>query len=247
MGSRDTEKGRADHEAPPHEVTIAKPFAVAKFDVTFDEWDACATHGDCDPHISASDWGRGRQPAINVSWDDAQRYVAWLSRVTGKPYRLLTEAEWEYASRAGTTTAYYWGDEIGKGNANAVAAVASGTAYGRPRSAHLLPTRSGYTTWLATCTSGYRTAITATTKKRPQMVRRGRAEEIAVAVSFAAVPGSSFHSSSARPTATGTPPDSGRPTSGSVSGGRLPLESLPLYPLGPGRSPGRNFLRPCRR
>ena len=55
---------------------------------------------------------------INVSWDDAQRYVAWLSRVTGQPYRLLSEAEWEYAARAGTTTAYSWGDEIGKGNAN---------------------------------------------------------------------------------------------------------------------------------
>jgi len=55
---------------------------------------------------------------INVSWDDAQRYVAWLSRMTGQPYRLLREAEWEYAARAGTTTAYYWGDEIGKGNAN---------------------------------------------------------------------------------------------------------------------------------
>jgi formylglycine-generating enzyme required for sulfatase activity len=62
--------------------------------------------------------GRGRQPAINVSWDDAQQYVAWLSRITGQPYRLLTEAEWEYAARAGTTTAYYWGDDIGKGNAN---------------------------------------------------------------------------------------------------------------------------------
>ena len=69
--------------------------------------------------ISAtSGWGRGRQPVINVSWDDAQRYVAWLSRLTGQSYRLLTEAEWEYAARAGTTTAYYWGDEIGKGNAN---------------------------------------------------------------------------------------------------------------------------------
>ena len=59
--------------------------------------------------------GRGTKPVINVSWDDAQQYVAWFSRMTGQPYRLLTEAEWEYAARAGTTTAYYWGDEIGKG------------------------------------------------------------------------------------------------------------------------------------
>jgi formylglycine-generating enzyme required for sulfatase activity len=105
-------------EGPPHGVTIAKPFAVARFELTFDEWDACAAHGDCDPLISASGYGRGRQPVINVSWDDAQRYVAWLSKMTGQPYRLLTEAEWEYAARAGTTTEYYWGDELGKGNAN---------------------------------------------------------------------------------------------------------------------------------
>ncbi len=63
-------------------------------------------------------FGRGQQPVINVSWDDAQRYVAWLSRITGKQYRLLTEAEWEYAARADSTTAYHWGDDIGKGNAN---------------------------------------------------------------------------------------------------------------------------------
>ena len=71
-----------------------------------------------DPHIKDSGFGRGQQPVINVGWDDAQTYVAWLSKMTGQPYRLLTEAEWEYAARAGTTTAYYWGDDIGKGNAN---------------------------------------------------------------------------------------------------------------------------------
>ena len=91
---------------------------MSKFEVTFDEWDACVAYGDCDPRVSDSGWGRGRQPVINVTWDDAKRYVAWLSRMTGKPYRLLTEAEWEYAARAGTQTAYSWGDEIGKGNAN---------------------------------------------------------------------------------------------------------------------------------
>ena len=65
-----------------------------------------------------SGYGRDTKPVINVSWDDAQTYVAWLSKMTGRPYRLLTEAEWEYAARAGTTTAYYLGDDIGKGNAN---------------------------------------------------------------------------------------------------------------------------------
>jgi formylglycine-generating enzyme required for sulfatase activity len=118
MGSLDDEKDREKSEGPRHKVTIAKSFAVAKFDATFDEWDACAAQGDCDPHISGFRRARGRQPVIDVSWNDAQRYVAWLSMITGQPYRLLTEAEWEYSARAGTMTAYYWGDEIGKGNTN---------------------------------------------------------------------------------------------------------------------------------
>jgi formylglycine-generating enzyme required for sulfatase activity len=103
--------GQAD-ERPQHEVTIAKPFAVAKFALTFDEWDACAAHGGCRPDVSNSGWGRGRRPVINVSWDDVQAYVKWLSSITGKPYRLLSEAEYEYAARAGTRTAYPWGNEI---------------------------------------------------------------------------------------------------------------------------------------
>jgi formylglycine-generating enzyme required for sulfatase activity len=118
MGSSETEKGRRANEGPQHNVTVAKPFAVAKYELTFAEWDACVAHGDCDPHISDSGWGRGQQPAINVIWNDAQTYVAWLSRITGKKYRLLSEAEYEYAARAGTQTAYPWGDEIGKNNAN---------------------------------------------------------------------------------------------------------------------------------
>ena len=101
-----------DSERPAHEVTIAKPFAVAKFTLTFDEWDACAAGGGCRSDVSDSGWGRGRRPAINVSWDDAQAYVKWLSRITGKPYRLLSEAEYEYAARAGSETKYPWGDDI---------------------------------------------------------------------------------------------------------------------------------------
>jgi formylglycine-generating enzyme required for sulfatase activity len=90
---------------------------VSKFDVTFADWDACVSVGGC-PKAGDSNFGRDTRPVINVGWDDAQTYVAWLSKMTGQPYRLLTEAEWEYAARAGTTTAYYWGGEIGKGNAN---------------------------------------------------------------------------------------------------------------------------------
>jgi formylglycine-generating enzyme required for sulfatase activity len=97
---------------PQHEVTIAKPFAAAKFALTFDEWDACAARGACRPNVTDSGWGRGRRPAINVSWDDAQTYVKWLSSITGKAYRLLSEAEYEYAARAGSQTKYPWGDDI---------------------------------------------------------------------------------------------------------------------------------------
>jgi formylglycine-generating enzyme required for sulfatase activity len=117
MGSPATEKGRRSNEGPQRSVTIARPFAVSRFDVTFDEWDACISVGGC-PEVSDSGFGRGTRPVINVSWHEAQQYVAWFSRMTGRPYRLLAEAEWEYAARAGGTTAYLWGDEIGTNNAN---------------------------------------------------------------------------------------------------------------------------------
>ena len=116
MGSPESEKGHDQRESPQHQVTIARPFAVSKYLVTFDDWDACVSVGGC-PHNEDSN-GRGTMPAINVTWDDAERYVEWLSLMTGKPYRLLSEAEWEYVARAGTATAYPWGDDIGTGNAN---------------------------------------------------------------------------------------------------------------------------------
>jgi len=111
MGWPETEKGPSDNEGPQHKVMISTPFAVARFELTFGEWDACVAHGDCPNDILASGSRRARQPVINVGWDDAQRYVAWLSKITGKPYRLLSEAEWEYAARAGTTTRYSFGDD----------------------------------------------------------------------------------------------------------------------------------------
>jgi formylglycine-generating enzyme required for sulfatase activity len=118
MGSTANEVGHQPSEEPRHNVTIAKPFAVSKFAVTFAEWDACAAGGECASHIDDGGWGRSHQPVINVSWEDTQHYITWLSRITGKTYRLLTEAEYEYAARAGTQTAYPWGDEIGQSNAN---------------------------------------------------------------------------------------------------------------------------------
>src|SRR5262249_57283374 len=91
--------------------------AVSKFEVTFEQWDACVAVGTC-AHVPDNTMGRRTQPVINVSWDHVQQYVAWLSKMTGRSYRLLSEAEWEYAARAGTTTAYFWGDEFGINNAN---------------------------------------------------------------------------------------------------------------------------------
>jgi formylglycine-generating enzyme required for sulfatase activity len=102
-----------------HRVTIAKPFAVGKFEVTFEQWDACVRGGGCDAYRPDDQgWGRGRRPVVNISWENAKSYVEWLARKTGKPYRLLTEAEWEYAARAGTTSRFSTGDAISSRQAN---------------------------------------------------------------------------------------------------------------------------------
>ncbi|MCI0465759.1 MAG: SUMF1/EgtB/PvdO family nonheme iron enzyme [Beijerinckiaceae bacterium] len=120
MGSPPEEEGRYETEGPRHKVTIAKRFAVSKFEVTFADWAACVAVGGCpqEGRASGAGMGRDKKPVIYVSWDDAKHYVAWFSKMTGKEYRLLTEAEWEYAARAGTKTRYFWGDDPGKGNAN---------------------------------------------------------------------------------------------------------------------------------
>lgn len=104
---------------PPHTnlqwVEIA-PFAIGKYEVTWEEWDLCVSDGGCDAagvtkNGGDNGWGKGRRPVINVSWHDAGAYVRWLSNKTGKTYRLPSETEWEYAARAGTATLYSWGDQ----------------------------------------------------------------------------------------------------------------------------------------
>lgn len=115
MGSND---GGAS-EKPLHKVTIGKAFAAGKFEVTFAQWDACVAAGGCPRSPEDQSWGRERRPVINVSWDDVTKeYLPWLSRTTGKTYRLLTEAEWEYAARASTRSVYSWGNDVGQNKAN---------------------------------------------------------------------------------------------------------------------------------
>ncbi len=117
MGSPAGEQGRDDDEGPQHNVRIAK-FAVGRFEVTFAEWDACVDDGGCGGYIPKDKgWGRGDRPAINVSWDRAKSYISWLATKTGAPYRLLTEAEWEYAARAGAGSAFGTGETIGESQA----------------------------------------------------------------------------------------------------------------------------------
>ena len=158
MGSPSSEAERSDYEGPQHRVTIGAPFAVGRYEVMFAEWEACVADGGCRGYRpddrSYSDMPRGpeeapeadgyrpddmerdsgERPVMNVSWEDAQSYVSWLSSRTGRQYRLLSESEWEYMARAGTTTRYWWGDSVGQNRANCYSSDC-GDDYGRYRPA----------------------------------------------------------------------------------------------------------------
>jgi formylglycine-generating enzyme required for sulfatase activity len=112
MGSNDT-----PYEKPERAISIPRPFAIGRREVTFAEWDQCADAGACKYRPDDHNWGRGNQPVINVSWDDTKLFLAWLSQKTGQRYRLPSEAEWEYAARAGTKTAFWWGRDVGAAHA----------------------------------------------------------------------------------------------------------------------------------
>ena len=107
-----------EYENPVHRVTIGKQFAIGRYEITFEEWDRCVEEKGCKHRPDDREWGRGKRPVINVSWLDAKEFVSWLSQKTSKTYRLPSEAEWEYAARAGTTTPYWWGREVGSRQAN---------------------------------------------------------------------------------------------------------------------------------
>jgi formylglycine-generating enzyme required for sulfatase activity len=117
MGSSDDDEDAYPEEKPKHCVTINRRFAMGRYPVTFTEFDYfCEAIGRSKPNDEG--WGRGRRPVINVSWTDAQDFVAWVARMTGKAYRLPTEAEWEYVCRAGTRTRFYRGDRLSIKHAN---------------------------------------------------------------------------------------------------------------------------------
>ncbi len=117
MGCLSSDNSCRSNVFPVHRVDVPR-FALSKYEVTFVEWDACVAAGGCNGYRPHARWGRGDDPVIHVSWHDAQSYVAWLSTQTGEEYRLPSEAEWEYAARAGTETKYHWGDQIGVNQAN---------------------------------------------------------------------------------------------------------------------------------
>lgn len=106
-------------ETPRHRVVIRRPFAIGRYAVTFAQWDRCLASGGCSGYRpSDAGWGRGRHPVINVNWSDAQSFVRWLSQESQRTYRLLSEAEWEYAARGGTGGYYYTGNRLRDADAN---------------------------------------------------------------------------------------------------------------------------------
>ena len=152
MGSTETPV-----ETPQHHVAIANPFAIGRRQVTFAEWDLCVSAGGCKYSPSDHGWGRGDRPVIDVSWDDAKEFIGWLSKKTGHAYRLPTEAEWEYAARAGSASAYWWGREIGVGRAKCADCggdAALGTAPAgsfRPNAFGLYDTAGNAAQWVQDC------------------------------------------------------------------------------------------------
>jgi len=174
MGSPEDEEGHTEDESPQHKVQLLTPFAVGRFAVTFEEWDACVADHGCRKYMPPDrGWGRGRQPVIAIWWDDAIAYVRWVSQKTGRNYRLLSEAEREYVARAGTTTPFWWGNSIFSNRANYA------SSRGERFNGKLCPLillnqiHGACTRCMAMSRSGLVTAGITIMKVRRWMVRRG--------------------------------------------------------------------------
>jgi formylglycine-generating enzyme required for sulfatase activity len=117
--------GRGESDEKPVHTVHVKALRLAKYEVTFDQFDVYAK-ATGKPLPSDQGWGRGKRPVINVNWENAQAFIAWLNQVSGLKFRLLSEAEWEYAARGGSTTDYPWGDEFNASHANGNTKVETG-------------------------------------------------------------------------------------------------------------------------
>ena len=193
--------GCSNRERPIREVSIAEPFAASIHEVRMDEYDRF-TAATGRSQVDDGGWGRGGRPAVNVSWSDAKEYVAWLSRETGGSYRLLTEAEWEYAARLGSTTQFHFGDHpmdlcryANHADVSLPSTSSGGTPFARtgspsrrPKSGATRRTRGDFTTCTATPGNGSRTAGTERTRTPPPTAAPGR-KGIAFGASCAGVPG----------------------------------------------------------
>jgi len=178
QGSPESEPGSIDQERPQRQVNVPA-FAIGQTAVTFDQWDACAADDGCTHEPNDFGWGRGERPVMNVSWNDAQKYVTWLSDKTGHDYRLPSESEWEYATRADTTGRFNTGDCITTDQANFVAiarqraarrAFISYRPYRLPVSP---PMPLACMTPMETFGNGCRTVLTPTMKAPPPMAAPG--------------------------------------------------------------------------
>jgi formylglycine-generating enzyme required for sulfatase activity len=205
MGTSANEPDRSKGEDPIHRVSFAKPFAVGRFTISFDEWDACLADGGCGG-IKGNDngFGRGRMPAQGIDFEAAKLYLTWLSKKVGRTYRLPSESEREYFTRAGTTTPFWFGNTVTAQNANYQASIplAPGRAVRTARDLRWwIPTRpihSGCIRCMATCSNGPKTASTsATTKIRRLTARRGW-RAIATGAWCAAASGTGSPATSAR-------------------------------------------------
>jgi formylglycine-generating enzyme required for sulfatase activity len=168
MGCLESDRDCFGDEKPILEIKMPA-FAIGKYEVTFEMWDACFAQGECSHYPDDEGWGRGNHPVVNVSWDDIKEFLIWIKKKTGKDYRLPTEPEWEYAARAGTASVYSWGNELGRNNANCAICGSEWDLKGTAPVGSFVPNPWGIYDmhgnvweWVSSCIWGYEDKISAT-------------------------------------------------------------------------------------